>query len=154
MKNQCSHMNNQGFSLVEVLIAIALSTIALLGLALGQLRSLQYANNSFDYTVSLIQANNAVERTWVNLCDLQNNTTPYDAAFINNISPNNAEIIGYNMAVTPAPAAGFNNNLNITVSWNDNRLTDVSQQEVGVGGVLVDVNQNQVVIDAQFPPMC
>ena len=61
----------QGFTIVEVMIAMALSSIALLGLAVAQLKSLQYATNSFNYTVSLIQANNAVERTWVDLCDLQ-----------------------------------------------------------------------------------
>ncbi len=60
-----------GFSLVEVLIALIISSIALLGLAAGQLKSLQFATNSFNYTMSLVQANNAIERTWANLCDLQ-----------------------------------------------------------------------------------
>ena len=51
----------RGFTLVEVLIGLALSSVALLGLAVGQLKSLQFATNSFNYTLSLVQANNAIE---------------------------------------------------------------------------------------------
>ena len=58
-----------GFSLVEVLISMALATLTLLGLAAGQVKSLQFANNSFDYTLSLIQAQNASERIWVNVVE-------------------------------------------------------------------------------------
>lgn len=49
-------MNKQaGFSLLEVMISVVIAGIALLGLAAAQLKSLQYATNSFNYTVSLIQ---------------------------------------------------------------------------------------------------
>lgn len=64
----------KGFSLIEVLIATAISAIALLGLAAGQVKSLQYATNSLSYTLSIIQANNAVEQSWSQLCNLQNGT--------------------------------------------------------------------------------
>lgn len=136
------HKNAQGFTLVEVLIAMALSTIALLGLAAAQLKSLQYATNSFNYTVSLIQANNAVERTWVNLCNLQSGSTTYDAAYFNVIRP---QVNNYTMVLEPLPGAAFTSNLNITVSWTDNRLTDVAA---------ANVNQNQAVIEAVFPNIC
>ena len=48
-----------------------IASIALIGLGVTQLKSLQFANNSFDYTVSLVQAQNAIERMWPNLCNLQ-----------------------------------------------------------------------------------
>ena len=76
-----------GFTLIEVLIALFLSTIILLGLAAGELKSLQYATNSFNYTLSLVQANNAVEKTWSKLCDLQTGALSYDADFVSSLQP-------------------------------------------------------------------
>ena len=136
------HTYEQGFTLVEILIAIVLSTIVLLGLAAAQLKSLQYATNSFNYTVSLIQANNAVERTWVNLCNLQTGAIPYNNQYFDVIKP---QVNNYTMTLAPAIGAAFSNNLTITVSWTDQRLTDVAQQ---------NVNQNQAVVEAVFPQIC
>jgi len=134
----------QGFTLIEVLIALVLSSVALLGLAAGQLKSLQYATNSFNYTVSLIQANNAVERTWVKLCDLQNGTVLYDADYNteNFVSP----VDTYNVAIVPATTqivggvSPFVNNLMVTVSWNDARMSDD--------------NASVIRINAQYPQIC
>lgn len=43
---------HSGFSLLEVLVALIVATVALLGLATAQLKSLQYVTNSFNYTAS------------------------------------------------------------------------------------------------------
>jgi type IV pilus assembly protein PilV len=131
----------QGFTLIEVFSSFFLS---LIGLAAGQLKSLQYATNSFNYTVSLIQANNAVERTWVKLCELQNGTLLYDADYNtdNFVSP----VATYNVAIVPAPTqivggvSPFVNNLMVTVSWNDARMTDD--------------NASVIRINAQYPQIC
>jgi len=139
-----SSTKQQGFTLIEVLIALVLSSVALIGLAAGQLKSLQYATNSFNYTVSLIQANNAVERTWINLCDLQKGIVLYDADYNtdNFVSP----IATYNVAIVPAPTqivggvSPFVNNLMVTVSWNDARMTDD--------------NASVIRINAQYPQIC
>ena len=65
-------MNKQaGFSLLEVMISVVIAGIALLGLAAAQLKSLQYATNSFNYTVSLIQGQNTIERLWPRICEIQ-----------------------------------------------------------------------------------
>ena len=53
-----------GFSLVEVLIAILLVAIGLLGLAAAQVKTLQYASSSLQQTVASIQAQNVIERLW------------------------------------------------------------------------------------------
>ncbi len=143
MKTSLYHQ--KGITLLEVMIALVLSGIALLGVAAAELRSLQYATNSFNYTVSTIQANNAVERTWVNLCNLQQGNLAYDNAYsIANFTP---QIGLYNVAVNPDPNAGgvFNNNLAITVTWADTRIG---------GGVNNDNTLNSVSINAAFPPIC
>ena len=111
----------QGFSLLEVVIAMLVASIALLGLASGQAKSLQFASNSLDYTVSIIQANNAVERVWANLCGLQHGVVAYDAPFEAQLDP---ALARYTLSVTPAAPAAFSNNLSVTVSWNDDRMID------------------------------
>jgi len=134
----CSLNQQQGFTLVEVLIALVISSIALLGLAAGQLKSLQYATNSFNYTVSLQQANNAIERTWANLCDLQNGAIAYDAAYkTNNLTP---QIGSYTLTTTPATGAAFTNDLDVTVSWIDARMANPGDSVIR--------------IKARFPQIC
>jgi len=118
----------QGFTLIEVMIALAISTVALLGLAAGQLKSLQYATNSFNYTVSLVQANNAVERTWVNLCGLQDGSVSYDDAYYNaNFQP---QITAYSLTPVPAIGAAFNDDLTITVDWTDARMANPDDSRI------------------------
>jgi type IV pilus assembly protein PilV len=137
-------IKQQGFTLIEVLIALVLSSVALLGLAAGQLQSLKYATNSFNYTVSLIQANNAVERTWANLCNLQSGALLYDADF--DTSHFESPVAVYTVDVVPAAtqAVGgvspFANNLMVTVSWNDARMADL--------------NASVIRVNAQYPQIC
>jgi len=126
----------RGFSLMEVLVAMLLASIGLLGLARAQLKALQYAGSSLSYTVATIQAHNAVERIWPQLCALQQGGTPFDAVFINNLQPQvNLDPPGYqidvgNFAFTnspyqPAPAAPLPlPMLELRVRWTDRRLDD------------------------------
>lgn len=104
-----------GFSLLEAMVATVVSAIALLSLGVGQVKSLQYAASSLDYTLSLIQANNAVEQSWANLCDLQNG---------------NIQLVELDVAAqTNKYAVEFPNGFDvddfkILVSWSDERMTD------------------------------
>lgn len=117
-----------GFSLVETMVALVVSSFALLGMAAGQLQSLKYASNSFDYTLSLLQANNAVEQTWANLCDLQKGTVAFaDVAPASQFNKYTIDFVN-----------NFNSdNFRVGVSWSDKRMTDN----------LV----NRVEIEASFP---
>ncbi|ATC93461.1 type IV pilus modification PilV family protein [Pseudoalteromonas tunicata] len=119
--------NQKGFSLLEVVIAMLVASIALLGLASGQAKSLQFASNSLDYTVSIIQANNAIERVWANLCGLQHGAVAYDAGFNAVLTP---ALARFTLTVTPAAPAAFSNNLTVKVSWNDDRMNDGLANEV------------------------
>ncbi|ATC99538.1 type IV pilus modification PilV family protein [Pseudoalteromonas spongiae] len=123
------YTNQAGCSLVEVMVALVVSSFALLGMAAGQLQSLKYATNSFDYTLSLLQANNAVEQTWVNLCDLQKGNVTFA-----DVTPD-AQFNKYTI--------DFENNFNsdffrVGVSWSDKRINDNNLA-------------NRVEIEASFP---
>lgn len=121
-----------GFSLLEVMIAIVVSNIALLGLVAGELKSLQYSNNSYQYTISLIQANNAVERIFTDVCDLKADPAIFNDDYIlNNLTP----IAGYNLtfdARVNAGAGPFIEDFTVYVDWTDERMTDNSLNKVAV----------------------
>ncbi len=132
------YYNSVGFSLVEVLIALAISSIALLGLAAGQLQSLKYATNSFNYTLSLVQANNAIERTWVNLCQLQKGELDYNVAYRDaNFIP---QINLYTLTPSPQVEQVFANRLNVAVSWQDARMAVP--------------NDSIIRVNATYPEIC
>ncbi|WP_105170905.1 type IV pilus modification PilV family protein [Pseudoalteromonas sp. T1lg24] len=109
------HKKQSGFSLVEAMVATVVSAIALLSLGAGQVKSLQYAASSLDYTLSLIQANNAVEQSWANLCDLQ----------IGNIELADLDVAAQTNKYTVEFPNGFDiDDFEVLVSWNDERMTD------------------------------
>lgn len=104
-----------GFSLLEAMVATVVSAIALLSLGVGQVKSLQYAASSLDYTLSLIQANNAVEQSWANLCDLQSG----------NIELADLDVAAQTNKYTVEFPNGFDiDDFEVLVSWKDERMTD------------------------------
>ena len=131
----------RGFSLIEVMIAMFVSCVALLSLAAGQLKSLQYASNSFQYTVALIQANNAVERVWADACDLQHGVKAFDQTYIDDVLA--PDVSGYSMTLIGTAANAFNNNFTINVSWVDERVNNENPA----------INDNQININAAFPQL-
>ena len=121
--------NQKGFSLLEVVIALVVTTIALLGLASAQLKSLQFLTNSFHYTSSVIQANNVIEKIWPHLCELQH-TNPElykDANFIAGLQP---QTNNYHLTLPEK----FSNDLIIEITWDDERLTDNLENRVVLSG--------------------
>ncbi|MBU2971801.1 prepilin-type N-terminal cleavage/methylation domain-containing protein [Pseudoalteromonas sp. C2R02] len=138
---------SKGFTLIEVLIALIISSIALLGLASGQLKSLQYATNSFNYTVSLIQANNAIERMWVDICALQRGDIAFDQAYISSLDP---EFDRYNLDLEGVDVAAgtFDNDFIIKVNWENDRIKN--EDKIMQGNINLD---NQIAINATFPQL-
>lgn len=64
----------QGVSLIEVMVAIVVLSIGLLGIASLQLRSLRVAEGNFQKTIANIQAQDLVDSYWAGLCQLGNPT--------------------------------------------------------------------------------
>lgn len=67
MKNQ---KIQQGFTLLEALIAMFITASALLGLGLLHLKSVQQSQLATQRTIANIQANDLVDRMWANVCSL------------------------------------------------------------------------------------
>ncbi|MBE0404839.1 MULTISPECIES: prepilin-type N-terminal cleavage/methylation domain-containing protein [Halomonas] len=62
----------EGVTLVEVLIALALLAFGLIGIAAIQLTSLQSAASGYQYSVASVAALDAQERAWAQLAAKQN----------------------------------------------------------------------------------
>ena len=82
----------QGFTLLELLIAVVIASVSVLGLAYTQTKSLQYARSSSQYTRTSIVASNTVEQMWALLCisssiaDIKNDLPPVEGGFERTIS--------------------------------------------------------------------
>lgn len=59
-----------GFTLIEILVALLILSIGLLGLAALQITSLQNSQASYERSIAVMQANDLVERMWAGICDL------------------------------------------------------------------------------------
>lgn len=71
MSRQTAKMRN-GFTLIEVMIALAVLTIGLTGLAAMQLSSMQYAHSSHFRSLATTIAMDFEERLWLELADNTN----------------------------------------------------------------------------------
>ena len=59
-----------GFTLIEILIALLVLSIGLLGLAAVQFQSLQNSHASYERSMATMQTRDLVERLWGGICDL------------------------------------------------------------------------------------
>ncbi|HCV01388.1 prepilin-type N-terminal cleavage/methylation domain-containing protein [Pseudoalteromonas sp. APAL1] len=124
-----------GFSLLEVMISVVIAGIALLGLAAAQLKSLQYATNSFHYTVSLIQGQNTIERLWPHVCEIQK-TDPalfQNATFRESLKP---QVNDYQLTIP----ASYSNDMQINVGWVDKRMTDNAENQISLNASFPDLS--------------
>ena len=99
-----------------------------------QLKSLQYATNSFNYTVSLIQGQNTIERLWPRICEIQKTNTALfqDATFRASLAP---QVSDYQLTIP----ANYSDDMQINVAWVDKRMTDNAE--------------NQISLNASFPDL-
>jgi type IV pilus assembly protein PilV len=122
-----------------------IASIALIGLGVTQLKSLQFANNSFDYTISLVQAQNAIERMWPELCEMQHNSPSKfeEPAFRETLQPPQSLAFRYTLELPD----DYSNEMPITVSWIDLRVPEEAQNQL----------LNQITLNASFvevPNVC
>jgi len=67
-----------GFTLIEILVALVILSIGLLGIAALQLRSLQNSHASYERSIATLQAKDLVERMWARTCSLNNEDGTFD----------------------------------------------------------------------------
>lgn len=155
----------QGFTLFEVLISMFIAGVAVLGLVMLELNILRSSQSSFNYTLATIEANTMVDRTWLNLCDIEN-AAPADKVStyqINVYSPwktdmegysnNGNAFVGQTLSVVSSGSPTFNNPTlvlddSIIVYWNEKNVESYNHGiNKGIGGS----SDNKVVLNVTYP---
>lgn len=143
---------SHGFSLLEVLIAMLLAAIALLGLAAAQLKALQNVSASLQHTYASLELQNVVERIWPELCSLQNGSTangtalpfslsrylPTATAMSLQISLNENAVPDFTVSPYVSSPTAMPINITLRASWTDHRLD-------------ADQSLNLVELNSSFP---
>ena len=86
----------QGFTLLEALIAMFITASALLGLGVLHLRSVQQTQLATQRTIANIQANDLVDRMWANVCSLSTQQNAIFTAWQTRWNPSTAGTLGTN----------------------------------------------------------
>ncbi|MFO6422383.1 prepilin-type N-terminal cleavage/methylation domain-containing protein [Motilimonas sp. KMU-193] len=126
----------QGFSLFEVMIAAIVAVIALLGVALLEIKMLQAAQSSFYYTVSTIRAHNLVDNIWLDLCNAKTNP----ATYTNIVTTWKNELPSDYSVTANKPGVSFALSTEIQLTWTDSKIDEA--------------DNNKVTLIANFPDAC
>ena len=78
--------NSQGFSLIEVLVTIVLTTVGILGMVALQSKSIQYTQDSGNRNAAVTLANDLIEIMRSNRDDLFANKPPLEYSYTNLLS--------------------------------------------------------------------
>ena len=104
-----------GFTLIEVMVALLILSVGLLGLAGLQLHALQHTHSSYQRTLVNIQALDIAERMWTHLAEPLSALEEWQ-----NI--NQSSLPEWNGMVVIVP--GQTSDYLITISWKDYRFND------------------------------
>lgn len=111
--------HEKGFILIESLIAMVVTAIALLGLAALQAKSLQRTYISSQRTIATIQANDLVERMWGSFCALPTGVTDVKTEWENSWKNDN-RFQTWNGALDATAAPLYK----ITITWSVSKVSD------------------------------
>lgn len=122
--------SQSGVSLIEVMVALVVLSIGLLGIALLQIRALQSTHAAYQATLASIMATDAEERLWL---DRAEGVVDPAAGRLENWSTEWGGVLPATASTITADAA---NVYEIVVSWSDSRFTG---------------NQDQIIYRATLP---
>lgn len=77
--------SQEGFALLEALIAMFITAGVLLGLGVLHIKSVQQSVLTTQRTIATIQANDLIDRMWASVCSLDNSTGQPDTTKVNAI---------------------------------------------------------------------
>lgn len=121
----------QGFNLVEIMVSMVLAVMVFLGLAKGQVVSLQQAHYSLQSTLATIEASNSVEQIWGLLCEVQRKPERFTQGdFLARFT-----LLEGHQLVLPSR---YSDHFVVAIEWRDARISGARRVELNAG----------------FPPLC
>jgi len=112
----------KGFSMIEILITLVVTSIGILSLVLFQARAMQYSHSSYQRSIAIMQANDFVERLWAGACALPAGFDDIKADWIGVHSNDPNGLPGWNGDDTDVDVAQDTPEYSITIRWSDDRL--------------------------------
>lgn len=117
-------LRQRGVSLIEALITAVLLAVGLLSVAALQARSLQASHLSYQRSVAVSQANDAIERLWAGICylvddgDLQDKLEEIKEDW-EAVHDNTTGMVGWEGNIDIDTS---NRLVTVTITWDDSRV--------------------------------
>ncbi|MFP4278042.1 MAG: type IV pilus modification protein PilV [Wenzhouxiangella sp.] len=119
-------LQSRGFSLIEVLVALLVLTMGILGITSLQTLTLKHSHSSFQRTVAVVQANDLVERLWAEICELPGNGDDIRDEW--RLAHQNGDLDQWQGELELVSSSGETPfRYEITINWTDARLDSAEQ---------------------------
>lgn len=118
----------QGFTLIEALVALAVLSFGLLGVAAMQLKALQSAHAGYQRSVASLAAQDAQERLWAALASSYPDC-PEVSAFDAGVWQDSWSALLPELTGNPVSETGGDCTFSIDVSWSESRFGDEDSTE-------------------------
>lgn len=116
----------RGATLIEVLVAVVVLSVGLLGIAALQLKGLQSAHAAFQRTVATIIAHDAVERLWV----ARAGGTAIDAGTVQSGWLAHWRASDITLPALDGTITRVGSRYHVAVTWTDGRLDDATTRRL------------------------
>jgi type IV pilus assembly protein PilV len=137
---QTSRQHQNGFTLLEVLIAAVVLSVGLLGAAALQIKGLQSAHSAYQRTIASIIATDAAERLWIDMHDGTIDRAAVETDWLAHWSASPVTLP--NLTGSGSTITENSSLFTITVRWGEDRFED------GVNGTSEFVYYTRI-----FPPV-
>ena len=118
-----------GFTLIEVLITMLVISVGILGIAVMQMKGLQFAQGSFERSIAVAQANDLADRLWTRLCGLSDPDTAIanaelEAVFDAWVADHSLSLPAWNSILPVHDTTGDLSTYRVVIGWSDSRAPE------------------------------
>ena len=126
-----------GFTLIEVLVAMVISSIAILGMMMLQLQSLKYSQSSYERSLVTIQALDLKERVWTSICDP---TASFNQLTNQWIDQHNNSLHGWEGNASITSASDKTHRVAVEILWSDRVDSDSGKSSLAYSFLIPSLN--------------
>ena len=126
-----TRVHQRGVSLIEALITAVILAVGLLSVAAMQAKALQVSHLSYQRSVAVVQAHDAVERLWAGICyltnendDLEDRVAKIEDDWVDEHKDNTSGMDMDSWVGTIDIDIDNDRLVTVTITWSDHRVED------------------------------